>query len=196
MTPDGSDAREDLLRRWQADGDVEALDALLRDEVSFLKRRIQSHAGDQLSASTSAEDLAQEAVFKLLRVEAPPSFEKPAQLRAYLWKAAWRLLVDHLRRRGVSPLESARTDVIARQISTSGGLGAVDRRDDAAAVRVALHLLADDERAILDMAYFQGLGATEIAHELGIERGAASMRLVRAKRALLERLSGWVRTIG
>ena len=64
----GADPAE-LLDRWQSNGDVEALDQLLQQEVRVLRAVIRRRAGTMLGASAGSMDLAQEAVMRLLRQE-------------------------------------------------------------------------------------------------------------------------------
>ena len=61
-----------LLKRWQEEGDVDALDELLRIEVQEIAARLRNRARGMLRPSTSASDLAQEAVFRMLRLEETP----------------------------------------------------------------------------------------------------------------------------
>src|SRR5262245_47383993 len=81
-------------RRWQASADVDRLDVLLRTEVQALAARLRSRGRGLMRPSTSASDLAQEAVLRMLDLDEAPQFEHPGQLRAYLWTAAWRLLLN------------------------------------------------------------------------------------------------------
>src|SRR5690242_15439230 len=83
-----------LLRRWQEQGDIDALDELLYVEVSVLKSRLR---GRSAGSPVSASDIAQEAIARFLDVDGVPRFDHPRALRAYLWTAAWRLLAKRLR---------------------------------------------------------------------------------------------------
>lgn len=187
-----------LLRRWQADGDPEALDALLREEVATLKRRLRARVGDVPDPAISVSDLAQQAVAKLLAVEPAPRFDDPRALRAYLWTAAWRLLLDRLRRNGRAParVDVSSTSQLEAHLATDGDASAVERRERSVALEVALNLLKPAEREILDLVYFRALDIEGAARELGIARDAANMRLVRARRALGARLAAWSGVIG
>ncbi|MEY4775037.1 MAG: hypothetical protein RIT40_2072, partial [Planctomycetota bacterium] len=71
-----------LLQRWQDHNDIEALDELLRVEVAVIAARLRAKGRNMLRPSVSASDLAQEAVFRLLRLEDAPEFNEPGQLRA------------------------------------------------------------------------------------------------------------------
>jgi len=189
-----------LLRRWQEQGDRDALDDLLRLEVATLADRLRRRGDPLLGASASASDLAQEAVARMLARTTPPKFEEPAQLRAYLWTAAWRLLLNRVQgaSRRVTPLSSrgSQSQSLADVMATSDGLAGVLKKEQSVAVDVALELLAPDDAKILELVYFEGLPIADVAEKLGIARAAADMRLTRARRKLATKLVEWNDVIG
>jgi len=190
LAPDPS-AR--LLERWQQDGDVDALDELLRIEVSRLAARLRGRARGMLRPSTSASDLAQEAVFRMLRLEDAPEFTDPRELRAYLWSAAWRLLINRTRARGhdALPLSQAQSGDMGLVLAGGGGVSQAERADQNAALNVVMNLLRDEDREVLELVYFKHLEIEQVAQQLGIQRSAADMRLSRARRRLAEKMVGW-----
>jgi RNA polymerase sigma factor (sigma-70 family) len=198
--PKTSDPAHALLRRWQEQGDRDALDELLRLEVATLADRLRRRGDPLLGASTSASDLAQEAVARMLARATPPKFEEPAQLRAYLWTAAWRLLLNRVQgaSRRVTRLSShgSESQSLADVMATSDGLAGVLKKEQSVAVDVALELLAPDDAKILELVYFEGLPIADVAEQLGIARGAADMRLTRARRKLATKLVEWNDVIG
>ena len=186
------DRSQVLLRRWQSDGDVDALDELLRVEVSALAARLRSRGRGMLRPSVSASDLAQEAVARMLNLEEAPVFEDPRQLRAYLWTAAWRLLLNRRQSRGHSVLSLSRAEtadmgLVAAQSTASEA----EREDRNAALNALTNLLLDEDREVLDLVYFQHLEIADVARRLGIQRAAADMRLTRARRRLAEKMLAW-----
>ncbi len=193
------DARERaLLARWQEESDVDALDELLRCEIERLARGLRARAGGAFSGSTSASDLAQEAVLRWLRLEAPPRFDDPAGLRAYLWTAAWRLLVNRVQRadRDVVRLSADATQTLSGVLATSGGAGARASEERRAALELAINLLRPPDRECLALVYLQGLPIEEAARRAGVSRGAFDMRLTRARARLAERLVDWADAVG
>jgi RNA polymerase sigma-70 factor (ECF subfamily) len=185
-----------LLRRWQEAGDVEALDELLRIEVRALAVRLRHRGRGLLRPSASASDLAQEAVFRLLRLEHAPEFKDERELRAYLWTAAWRLLINRGRARVQSavPLSQAHSGDMGLA-RTGGVVSQAERADQNAALIVVMNLLRDEDREVLDLVYFQHLDVAEAARRLGIQRAAAEMRLSRARRRLAEKMVGWAEVV-
>jgi RNA polymerase sigma-70 factor (ECF subfamily) len=187
-TPDPSIS---LLERWQHDGDVDALDELLRAEIAALAARLRSRGRGMLRPSVSASDLAQEAVLRMLRLEEAPSFDDPGALRAYLWTAAWRLLLNRRQARGHSALSISRADSADMGLVAHGQTAEVERDEQNAALNVVMNLLRDEDREVLELVYFQHLEIAEVARRLGIQRAAADMRLTRARRRLAEKMVGW-----
>jgi hypothetical protein len=91
--PEAEDPSADLLRRWQEEGDEDALNRLLQREVGLLKQMVHGRVVAGLSGAASTSDVAQEAVLGLLQVKQPPTFADRAALWGYLWRSAWHLLV-------------------------------------------------------------------------------------------------------
>jgi RNA polymerase sigma-70 factor (ECF subfamily) len=186
-----------LLQRWQDEGDPDALDELLRLEVCVLKNRLRSKglqvAGDPVTVS----DIAQETVVRFLEVHTAPRFDSPQKLRAYLWTAAWRLLVQRLQKpeRHALRVDEMESWNLERGLSTSGGLAALDENERSVALDLALNLLRPAEREILRLVYLERLGIEGAAQKLGVGRDATKMRLVRARRELARKLCRWEETI-
>jgi RNA polymerase sigma factor (sigma-70 family) len=190
LSPDHS---AQLLKRWQEEGDVDALDELLRVEVHEIASRLRQRARGMLRPSTSASDLAQEAVFRMLRLEETPEFTDPREMRAYLWTAAWRLLINRGRSRNhhVVPLSQAQSADMGLVLAGGGGISEAERADQNAALSLVMNLLRNDDREILDLVYFQHLDVDQVAEKLGLKRAATEMRLSRARRRLAEKMVAW-----
>jgi RNA polymerase sigma-70 factor (ECF subfamily) len=183
----------DLLQRWQHGGDVDALDELLRIEVSTLAVRLRARGRGMLHPSASASDLAQDAVFRMLRLEDAPVFEHPREMRAYLWTAAWRLLINRVQARGHSavPLSRAQSGDMGFALEGGGGISEAERTDQNAALNVVMNLLRDEDRQVLELVYFRHMPIEEVARQLGLQRSAVDVRLSRARKRLAEKMVGW-----
>lgn len=192
------DARsQELLRRWQESGDLDALDDLLRSEIRILKDLVSARAGDRLAGSASASDIAQEAALRLLRLETIPRFADPRALRGYLWMTAWRLLVDRVRRpytckRSIDPAASSQLPaaLIAPECNEA------EEAERTAALDVAMNLLRPEDRDLIHRVYFEGRKINDVASDLHISESAIKMRLLRARRNLGARLSAWGEVVG
>jgi len=190
--------RAALLKRWQEDRDLEALDELLRDELGELARRLRARVGPGFSASTSASDLAQEAVLRWLRLEAPPRFDDPDALRGYLWTAAWRLFVNRAQRpeRELVRLTPQESLTLSGAFATSGGIERLAADEQRTALEVVVNLLRPEDRECLGLVYFQGLAIEEAARRAGVSRATFDVRLLRARQRLAERLVDWADIVG
>ena len=191
------DDRETLLARWQQHDDRDALDALLRLEIDMLKARIRARGRRMLSASASAGDVAQEAVARMLRQTRAPRFESAAAMRAYLWTAAWRLLLNRVNRphRAILRLDRTRSQMLETALATTGGMGRVEARERSRALDVTLNLLDESDREILDLVYFKGHDLGAVAERLGVSRDAATKRLSRARLDLAKKLRVWTQAV-
>jgi RNA polymerase sigma-70 factor (ECF subfamily) len=123
-----------------------------------------------------ADDLLQEAYYRLLRVRRP--FESEAHRRAYLFRIATNLVHDGRRRAGHNPTVAL------------GDMDPAEDRDLAEAtvrradLRRAMSHLRSRDRALLWLAYGMGQAHAEIADTLGLKTGSVKLLLFRARRKL------------
>jgi RNA polymerase sigma-70 factor, ECF subfamily len=197
MAPDlqPSDPSAPLLRRWQEEGDLDALNHLLQVEVGVLKHMIHGrvHGRGAGAGSASTSDIAQEAVMGLLKAKKSPSFSDPKALRGYLWRSAWHLLVKKYEksRKGPLRIELENAEELEAFLRHAPGLRSVDGAERAMAIGFAMNLLSLDDRELIRLVYFEGKDTATAAAAIGLTRGAGAMRLVRARRLLAARLSEW-----
>lgn len=200
MTPESSphDPSAEPLKRWQQDGDTEALDRLLQIEVVILKQMIRSRPVSRLSGSSATSDIAQEAVLKLLRVKTNPRFDNPFAFRAYLWKSAWHLLVQRFEKKRTQPLDLGAEVYpgLKRFVASSEVLQELEESERTLAVTFAMNFLSLEDRELLRLVYFAEKDIATAAEALGLTRGVANTRLVRARRELARKLADWSDLIG
>lgn len=127
----------------------------------------------RVTASASlAEDLVQEAFCRLLK--SPPPRTEERELRAYLYRIASNLAIDHWRRaRRETQWEAGPSEVGARQD--------LDRRYD---LTRTFQQLKPQERILLWLAYVEGSGHREIAKALGLGEKSIRVLLFRARQKL------------
>jgi RNA polymerase sigma factor (sigma-70 family) len=195
VVPDSGpvDPSAEPLRRWQESGDLEALDRLLQLEIGVLKHMIRGRQIAPLHGSASTSDIAQEAVLGLLKTRKPPSFSDPRALRGYLWRSAWHLLVKRLENRSQMPprLELDESHPDDGIFLTVKGLRDIDRSERAMAIGLAMNVLSREDRELFRLVYFEGQDIPTAGAALGLTRGAANSRLIRARRLLATRLADW-----
>lgn len=188
-----SDPSAQLLRRWQDDGDADALNELLKIEMGVLKHMIHGRAASAFAGSASTSDIAQEAVMGLLKTKSTPSFSDPKALRGYLWRSAWHLLVKRYEKKQRGPLRVELEDSpgFDRFLRHAPGLQTIDREERAMAIGVAMNLLSHEDRELIRQVYFEEKDIATAAATIGSSRAAGAMRLVRARRLLAARLAEW-----
>jgi RNA polymerase sigma-70 factor (ECF subfamily) len=126
--------------------------------------------------AATAEDVVQDAFVSLWR-QAPRFDPERGQVRSWLLTMVHHKGVDAVRRRAGRPERplpegaeeyiagSARPDELAEMVL------------DAEAVREAVRLVPDDQRRVIEMAYFEGMTHVEIAAETGAPLGTVKSRM-------------------
>lgn len=139
------------------------------------------------ASRATAEDVVQEVFCALWRH--PERFDVGrGSLRAYLCGIAHRRGLDLLRRDARRALREQRSEALevpADQGSEQplADLGTVE------VIRSALERLPDDQRQVVELAFWQGRTHFEIADELGIPAGTVKSRLRLARVKLVEWLA-------
>ncbi len=155
----------------------------------LLSRRAFGLAYRMLGETQSAEDVVQDSFLSIWRAADRIDLSR-GRLQSYVLTVVHRRAIDVLRSRKGSatkelpedmPLVDERADVA----------GTVARELDGEAVRGALDVLPEEQRRVVDMAYFQGLTHVEIADGLGVPLGTVKSRLRLALDKLRVSLSGY-----
>lgn len=161
---------EELVRRAQR-GDAAALEVLVRELTPFVGRicgAVALEAGD---------DAMQNAMISI--VTHLGSLREPRALHGWARRIAVREAVRVARRGHSVPVDPADLAVDATI------------PDDATAVdvRAVLETLSPDQRVVLVLRHFEGLGEDEMAEILGVAPGTVKSRLNRARAAFRVRWS-------
>lgn len=171
--------------------DVVLVAAMARGDRDALAKLYQRHAGVLLGLAIrivkerrEAEDLLHDVLLEAWR--AAKDFD-PKRGRVRTW------LAIRMRSRALDLQKSAR---VSRNAG-DGGLEVVpDDRQSAAAspdhakVRAALGTLTTDQRAVVELAYFEGLSCSEIATKIAIPIGTVKSRLAAGLNRLRADLGG------
>ena len=126
------------------------------------------------------EDVLQRVFYEVWRAHG--RYDPTLSLRAWVLGIARKRAIDHLRKRRdvVVPLESM------REITGDDGRELAERMAWADEVRDALGALPDQQRAVIELAYFGGYTQTEVAAALDVPLGTVKTRTARG----LQRLAG------
>lgn len=138
-------------------------------------RLVSSIVGAMVSDPRDAEELTQDAFIRAFG--AIERFDgNAAALTTWLARIAYNAATDHLRRQGVRPAEDV-TDSPPEPDTEEADL-LPELLDD------ALERIAPEERAALQLVYFDGMSLTEAAYVMGTNANALSTRLYRIRNKL------------
>jgi RNA polymerase sigma factor (sigma-70 family) len=171
----------ELLMRWRA-GDNAAGSTLVKRHYETLHRFFSNKAPGH------DEDLIQQTFVAC--IEARDAFRGESTFRAYLFGLARFQLLTHYRKVYRRP-DFDFTITSLRDIGTTP-TGALLRREASQLLRLALAQVPVDQQLALELTYWEGLAAPEIALALDIPENTVYSRLRRAKehlRKALEHLS-------
>lgn len=175
-----------LLDRWH-DGDEQALDALLRDHLDWIRRSVGERIGGRLREFMETGDVVQETVLEFLRYGPRIRIEDGRRFRALLARIVENVLCGNhrwwsARRRDMARRQPARPESLI-EIPDEGGVGpdeALIREQQTEWVRLGMELLEPGERDVLVLRDFDGLTHAAIAVRLGVSEEAAKKRYQRA----------------
>jgi RNA polymerase sigma-70 factor (ECF subfamily) len=170
------DDDEPLLQAWR-DGDRTAGQQLLQRHFEAIARFFRSKLGDDV------QDLVQRTFLDC--VESRDRMAG-ASVRAYLFAIARHRLVDHLRARSLREVDPEVTSRAELATSASGQLARDDRQR---LLALALRRLPLDQQCALELAYWEGLSAPEIAMVLGVPATTVRSRITRARDRLRDLLA-------
>ncbi len=169
-----------LLDAW-TDGDDKAGDALLRRHFASLFRFFSSKVDE------GAEDLVQTTLMRC--IESRDRFGKRSSFRTYLFTVARNTFIDQLRKRLRTPdaLDFAEVSLVDVRTSPSA---AAARDQEHAALIAALRALPLEIQIAVELTYWEGLNAVEVAEVSGVTPSSVRSRLTRARQALRTLLPG------
>jgi RNA polymerase sigma factor (sigma-70 family) len=171
------DPELELLARWRA-GDR------LAGEQLFAKHFAEIYRFFEHKVSGDADDLSQRTFLSC--IEARDSFRGQSSFRTYLFTIARNALYDHLRRLSSGAnLDFEVTSIEA--ITTSVGRR-IDSARQVEQLRAALQELPAEQQILLELHYWHGLEAAQLAEVFDARPGSIRVRLLRARRALRARM--------
>ncbi|WP_053206090.1 RNA polymerase sigma factor [Jiangella muralis] len=142
-------------------------------------RAILGYALRRVEAAEDAADVVAETfLVAWRRIDDVPA---GAQARPWLYGVARRVLANHARgaRRRTRLGERLRDELL-----TGPDVIRIDEDDPAATVRAALLRLPGDDRELLRLTSWEGLGPAELATAMGLPPGTVRTRLHRARKRL------------
>ena len=156
-----------------------------------LSRQAFGLAYRMLGDSQLAEDVVQDAFLSIWRA-AERADASRGKLQSYVLTVVHRRAIDVIRSRkaNVTQIGDDQPDIRDNKTDVAETVAMVL---DAQAVRSALGGLPDEQRRVVEMAYFQGLTHVEIAEELALPLGTVKSRLRLALDKIRAALTGYER---
>jgi len=187
---DGSQAEEDIrLMLLVKQGDSDAFNELVRKYQRTVVNLAYRFTGD----ADAAQDLAQEVFLRVY--QAAGRFEAKAKFFTYLYTITINLCRnarDKLQRRKTYSLSSNpfEEDGPAREVPDPAGSASdqLDRKELSEVVQKAIMSLPEEQRELVLLQRYQGLGYEEIAELTGQSVAAIKSKLHRAKLGLKKKL--------
>jgi len=180
---------------------IERVTAAVNDQMRLMVYARLNPTAAQLG---HVEELTQQSIESFLAGLSTVTVRSVAGIRSFASTIVARRVADHIRNpagtgRGKPPPRSLDSTVAGYTVAgplwqflsagATGPLSAAVREDQFQRAMVELSRLRDEYRAVITMAFFDQLSTAQIAERLGVSRQAAAMALLRAVRALRERLS-------
>lgn len=164
----------ELLDAWR-DGDARAGNALFERHFESVCRFFRSKLGDEV------EDAVQRTF--LACVESRDRFRGSSSFKTYLFAIARRKLGDHLRKEArcrISPMSTMES--LGPWFPSPSTL--VREDEELRRLLEALRRLPIDQQIAVELFYWEGLAAPELAEVLDVPEGTVRSRLRRARLAL------------
>lgn len=186
-----------LLQRWHA-GDRAALDTLLARDMPWIREHVERRLGQLLRAKGEADDYVQDAVIEVLRYGPRFLIADRERFRGLLARIVENTLRDQhdwytAKRREIGrerPLPDGSVlalDGAARSVTRPSEHAVRNERESW--VRLALELLAPEDRKVILLRQWDKRTFEEIAVEFGCTPDAARMRFNRALPRLAEKVA-------
>ncbi len=179
MEPAAQDPDVTLVVAWRG-GDREAAEKLFARHFASVFRFFQH------KVPAEADELTQRTFVACLG--ARDQFRAESSFRTYLFAIARREFLTFLRRKSRSDDIDFAVTSIAELATTLGTRMA--RAEEIGQLRTALLGLPVEQQMLLELHYWQDLDAGALGEIFGVPDGTIRVRLLRARRALRDRLAG------
>lgn len=167
----------ELLERWRA-GDNGAGRDLFRRHFAEVHRFFEHKIG------SDADDLTQRVFTKC--IAAREQFRAQSSFRTYLFAIARNELYSHLRRLPSAEHVDFEDTSIAALVTSLNGV--IDRAREVEQLRALLRELPAEQQLLLELHYWHDLDAAGLAEVFEVPAGTIRVRLLRARKALRDRL--------
>ncbi len=157
--------------------------------VERYKNMVFTLAMRMVKNNEEAEEIAQDTFVKAFR--SLSKFKGDSKFSTWLYKIAYNLCIDNLKQKK----RLVKSDLIDE--INEGNLGLeqdilsiIESKERKQIIKNALYLLADNDRAIITLFYFDELSLQEIGKIIGMKPNAVKVKLFRSRKKLYELLKG------
>jgi RNA polymerase sigma-70 factor (ECF subfamily) len=182
-----SDESKELVQRASR-GDAVAVDVLLERHLPGLRKYVRLKISPALLAKESSSDVVQSVCREVLEGFEQFEYQGEAAFRNWLYQAAVRKLVDHLRyheaqKRDVQPipastLSSAEFALLASSLHSPSKDAMMN--EEVESLERGFARLARADQEILRMVYIEGLSHAQVAEQLECTEVSSRKQLSRA----------------
>lgn len=191
MATSGTPASTQAKNAERPDEDSGLIQASLAGDTSAFAVLVRRHKREMLAfasrfcrSEAEVDDLGQEVFCRAF--EKLHTFRSKSSFRTWLYRIASNACLDHLRRRGASPLQNAPLPEDERTAATFGSSESTESRLDC---RRLLDSLSPKDRLVVTLLYMEGCSVKETATLSGLSAANVRVRAFRARarlRALME----------
>lgn len=165
-------ADEDVMARFQ-DGDARAFEVIFDRHAAVAFSLAYRICGRR----AIAEDIVQESFLSLWRSGARYDPTR-GSVRSWILGTVHNRAIDSFRKERLTSSRNVGDEGLAERLPAPQRTEAeIERRDDARQVRAALITLPEEQRRVIELAYFGGFSHTEIADLLGLPAGTVKGRM-------------------
>lgn len=173
-------ATDDLLMERVAAGDARAFDVLAQRHM----RRAIAVAQGIMGSSHDADEIVQEA-FMRVWLHADRWVPGKARFSTWLYRIVVNLCLDRRRKMRWLPIEAAGDPP---DVDTPSAIETLAKDEHRKLVATVLGDIPPRQRVAITLFYFEGLAGREAAEIMGLKLSAFEQLLLRARRAVKERL--------
>ena len=165
-------ADEEVMARFQ-EGDARAFEVIFDRHAAVAFSLAYRICGRR----AIAEDVVQESFVSLWRSGARYDPTR-GSVRAWILGTVHNRAIDSFRKERLTSNRNVGDEGLAERMPAAQRTEAeIERRDDARQVRAALATLPEEQRRVIELAYFGGFSHTQIAGLLGLPEGTVKGRM-------------------
>ncbi len=181
-----TDNTEEILRRHQ-DGDSSALPELMVRDAEWIRSFVRRKLSPPVRRHADSMDVVQEAFARALDALPRIRVSDKRKFRALMGTIVARRIASW----AVSPKVKQHAD-LGSTLDLDGAATApevaAERGEEAAWVRLAVQLLEENDRRVVQMRHFDELSFAEVGIAIGVSEDAARMRFGRAMKRLTDQV--------